>query len=214
MRRRVALGFLGILLAGGAGYLASLDEPGSIGPGRVRESRGRVGREGPLRGGGCSPVGSPAGTLPLAPHDFATAPWTTLNSGAAAPTVTNDAAAGPDCVANSASTIALPTVIAGQFSGVYQPTPNGCPTPVGNVDQSVYVKGITASGTISLCSFALAPACVDCVFTTSAYTKCARNNVNTGAVGDFFLGYVPTETGGVAGPAVTIAAWGADCVDP
>lgn len=162
----------------------------------------------------CAPVAAPTGSLPLAPNDFAAAPWTTLNSGVAAPTVTNDAATGPDCVANSASTVALPTVIAGQFSGVYQPTPNGCPTPAGNVDQSVYVKGLTAGGTVSLCSFSLVPSCVDCVFTTSGYTKCARNNVNTGATGDFFLGYVPTETGGVAGPAVTIAVWGADCVDP
>lgn len=214
MRRGVALGFLGVLLAGGAGYLSlSGDEPGSIGPGRYRDGRGRLGRGGAARGvAGCSPVSAPTGTMPLAPNDFATAPWTTLNSGAAAPTVTNDNATGPDCVALSASTIALPTVIAGQFSGSYQPA--GCPTPFGNVDQSVYVKGLTAGGTISLCSFALAPSCVDCVFTTSGFTKCARNNVNTGATGDFFLGYVPTETGGIAGPAVTVAVWGTDCVDP
>lgn len=212
MRRRLALGFLGVLLAGGVGYLASSDKPGRVGPGRLRDSRGRIGREGVTRSvAGCVPVAAPAGTQPDAPNDFATAPWTTLQSGVAAPTVTNDAATGPDCVANSATTIALPTVGGGQFSGVYQP--NGCETPAGNIDQSVYVKGISGGSTISICTFAITPSCVDCTFTTAGFTKCLRPNVNTGATGDFFIGYVTTETGGVGGSAVTFAAWGADCVE-
>lgn len=114
-------------------------------------------------------------------------------------------------MANSASTIVLPVVTAGQFSGVYQA--NGCQTPAGNRDQSVYLRGISAGSTVSMCSFGLSPACVSCVFTVGVATKCERLNVNTGATGDFFIGYVPTETGGVAGPAVTFAAWGADCKD-
>lgn len=99
MRRRVALGFLGVLLAGGAGYLSlSIDEPGSIGPGRYRDGRGRLGRGGAPRGGAsCISVTGTAINYATYSQEFDNAAWTSF-ADVTAPTVTpNAAVAAPSC---------------------------------------------------------------------------------------------------------------------
>lgn len=162
-------------------------------------------------GGACVPVTPPAGVQPTNPNTY-TSGWTLLNGGGpVVPVLTAAAATGPNCVAASAQRIDLPTVTAGQFSGVYQA--NGCINSGGNQDQSIYLRGVSGSGTIDMCSFAVVPNCAQVSFTATAWTKVSRNNINTGGTGDFFFGYDANDTGGVGGTAVSFYAWGADCVD-
>lgn len=210
MRRFLAVA--GALLATGLGVFfvggGSSSSGGAVGIGRIQRFGARsVPR---ATAAACVPVTPPSGTQPLSPNVY-TSGWSLLNAGVVVPVLTAAATTGPDCVAASAQRIDLPTVSAAQFSGVYQAS--GCVNSGGNQDQSIYLKGVSGSGSIDLCTFAAAPNCVQVAFTATAWAKVSRDNVSTGGTGDFFFGYDGSDTGGVGGAAVSFYAWGADCVD-
>lgn len=129
--RRFALGFLGVLLAGGVGYLSfpAVDVAGSIGPGRVRESRGRVGREGsPRSGSSCISVTGTAINYATYSQELDNAAWSSF-ADVTAPTITaNAAVAAPSCattnnIAGCGQTgvvdrVQFPATGIGHFSGI------------------------------------------------------------------------------------------------
>lgn len=120
--------------------------------------------------------GSRTNTTPQS-EAFDNAAWSKAGSGAAAPTVTANAAAGPDNN-TTADRVQFPATTAGQFSDLL--SPGGCTASASNAE-SVFIKGTTSSGVLGLCFCAGALCggtsdftCAPMAYNTSTWTRYAQ----------------------------------------
>jgi hypothetical protein len=135
------------------------------------------------------------------PQDFDNAAWGKSGSGAAAPTVTANAAVAPDG-SLTAERVQFPPTTGAQFTLVSQ-TGFTSATYSG----SVYVKGNGTSGTIDVLMGPTA-VCASCSYTASAWTLCTFNNNATRTTLNFGNDSTDCHAGGSLG-AADVFLWGA-----
>lgn len=190
----------GLALGAIAGYVVLTDGRASTtdrGTGRYRDGRGRAGREGPETAvAGCSTAytacASGVTEALLYTETIGDANWNKLGGGgAAAPTVTANAAVGPDC-ATTATRVQVPAIVSGGDSSALRMVA-GCPFVTNNATASVYLKGTSGSGAVGLCvnNVSSVATCFECSYTATAWSRCSSQYVVaaiTGSGGAVYIG--------------------------
>lgn len=153
-------------------------------------------------------VESAATNLVLYSQDMANATWAAANSGAAAPTVTGNAAIAPDGTMTAAR-VDMPAVSALQYSVKYQ----GITTPgAGVYTVSVWLKAVSGSPKIYLgqTTDSVTYESVLCAPTTSAWTRYSVTSTSLGSgIGDFVqLGVDTRDSGENPQGASSVYVWG------
>jgi hypothetical protein len=142
----------------------------------------------------------------LRSQEFDNAAWTKWGVGVAAPVVTADQAVAPDGT-TTADKVDLTATSAAQRSSLYQ-----IPGITTDVSMSVYVKGVSTSGTIDLCTANGGGAsCTSCAFVSTSWTRCFRENVSvTAGANSPTIGNNTADNGGTARPTQSVYLWQAD----
>ncbi len=139
--------------------------------------------------------------------EFNNPAWTLSSSGAALPVVTADYAMAPDGT-KTAERVQIPATAAGQFSFLFQSAYTVGVAHTG----SAFAKGTSGSGTVYL-ERGAGGACMACVFTSSAWTRCLNVTSTTGNA-SWIVGADSATTGNTCGtnatgtPAIDVLLWG------
>lgn len=136
----------------------------------------------------------------LRSEEFDNAAWTTLGSGTTYPVVTANQAVAPDGT-TTADRVDLGATTGGQRSVLYQ-----VPGLTVASSTSVFVKGVSGSGTMDVCSLGH---CTPCAFVSTSWTRCADEGVTWSAGTSPFFGNTSSDNGGTARPAQSVYLWGA-----
>lgn len=132
--------------------------------------------------------------------------WTLDQSGVAAAVVTADVAIAPDGT-TTADRLQVPATTGAQYSQVYQS--NSCPG-VSPQTQSIFVKGVSGSGTLDVVFQGGGTQCVACAYNSSTWTRCV-NTQTGGTAPNFILGSNAVYGAPCAGAAADVYIWGAQC---
>lgn len=134
----------------------------------------------------------------LRSQEFENAAWgIETNGGVAAPTITANAATAPDGTL-TADRLQFPATTGAGESMIF--AAGACGTPCA---QTVYVRGVSGSGTLDLCAaFSM---CSPCSFVSTSWTRCTA--IGTG--GTAFIGNGSRYNGAVARSANDVYLWGA-----
>lgn len=161
------------------------------------------------------PVAEPCPRTNFTPfsEQFQSVAWLLDNGGgAAAPITTADQAANPLNGAMNADRVQYSATNGGGSSIHFQKAcPNGAVSSA-----SLYVKGVSGSGTMDLCILAslASPQCASCSFTSTGWTRCTKLNVTTTTNEQFvYIGNASAYNGGTARAASDVYVWGAQCED-
>lgn len=129
------------------------------------------------------------------------AAWTKTQAVVAAPTVTADSAVAPDGTM-TADRVQIPATLsaASAYSIILQAA-SLSPDSV-----SLFVKGNGTTGTLDLCIYNGSWRCANCVYVSTAWTRCAKENVASGQ--DIGFGNFSLMTG-VDRTAQDVFVWGA-----
>ncbi len=149
----------------------------------------------------------------LWPEAFDNVAWTLSNTGTSNPVVTANAALAPNN-ALTADRVQFPaTTLVTDDSLISQP--GACTgTGAGNPSNlSVYVRGVSGSGTLDMCvrTNTAAWSCAACAYVSATATRCILENVTITANGDYLIGQATAENGGTLRAANDVYLWGADC---
>ncbi len=85
----------------------------------------------------------------------------------------------------------------------------GCPA-AGAAVGTLYVKGVSGSGTMDICTSDLTTSCTACAFVSTSWTRCSDARTQS-APGYLVLGNASLYNGGVARSASDVYVWGAQC---
>ena len=134
------------------------------------------------------------------------AAWTPTNVTAAAPSVTADNATAPDNTA-TAERVDFAATAAGEESSLVQ-------TGIGGAGftgtTSLYIKGVSGSGTIDICTnTGAADVCTACAFVSATWTRCSQPAATIGAATDLAIGNLTRINGGTTRSANNVYIWGA-----
>lgn len=142
----------------------------------------------------------------LQSESFDNAAWVLYNAGATNPVVTANAAIAPDGTL-TADRIDIPAVSsAGQASGIYQ---NSLTVNGQSATASVYIKGVSGSGTVAVFATDGTPLTTLCNYVSTSWTRCTHTSLKgAGAATDqgIAVAVVAGSTG--AQPAQSIYVWG------
>ncbi len=134
--------------------------------------------------------------------------WAQYGGGAAAPSVTADAAVAPDG-ATTADRVQIAATTTGQYSIVYA----SAACAQGTASVSCFVRGVSGSGTtdigvvVDAATYATAP----CAFVSTSWTRCTSENNTVVTDGSLFFGNSTFENGGTARNASDVYLWGCQC---
>ncbi len=145
---------------------------------------------------------------------FDNAAWLLFSSGAASPTVTANAALGPDNTM-TAERLQVPATTLTQYSTIRQL--DAC-AHSSNVSGGLYVRGVSGSGSIDLCVGSGTDfTCAQGAYNATTWTRVLNENAATGGSGVLYIGntgFVDTvgvEFGAATRSAVDVYIWQADC---
>lgn len=140
----------------------------------------------------------------LRSQEFDNAAWTSSVSGVAAPTITANAATAPDGT-STAERFEVPATTSGQFSYIFQGGFAAAQTT-----SSIYVRGVSGSGSINVLSGAGPNACLSCSYVSTSWTRC---RLNTNGANSTFLFFGNDSASAVCGTgskgAIDAYIWGA-----
>jgi len=128
--------------------------------------------------------------------------WSTAATGVSAVVVTADQAVAPDGT-TTADKLDFAATTAGQDCAIHQAVAacNGV-----SCAHSVYVKGVSGSGTIDMCAGNATYVCTACAYTTTSWTRCSA--VTNSATAVFYAGNATSINGGTARPLQSVYLWG------
>lgn len=135
----------------------------------------------------------------LRSEEFDNAAWTLLGSGTTQPVVTANQATAPDNNL-TADRVDFGATTGAQRSVIYQ-----VPGLTVTASVSVFVKGVSGSGTMDVCSLGH---CTPCAFSSTVWTRCADEGVTWSAGTSPFFGNTSSDNGGTARPAQSVYLWG------
>lgn len=133
------------------------------------------------------------------------AAWTATGVTAAAPSVTADNATSPDGTA-TAERVDFAATAAGEESSLVQ-------TGIGGAgftgSTSLYIKGVSGSGTIDICTnTGAADTCTACAYVSATWTRCTQLAKVIGAATDIAIGNLTRINGGTTRSANNVYIWG------
>lgn len=133
------------------------------------------------------------------------AAWTPTGVGATAPTVTADNATAPNNAA-TAERVDFAATAAGQESSVVQAGVGGAGF---TGSTSIFVKGVSGSGTIDVCTnTGAADTCTACAFVSATWTRCSQLAATVGAATALSIGNLTRINGGTVRSANNVYLWG------
>lgn len=168
-----------------------------------------------VRGGGFDLEGRTVTNTVIRSGAFDNASWVDYASGAAAPTLNGADAANGVSGAKIADDYTFPATTTGQYSMRSQAA--GC-TANTTVSASVYVQGVSGSGTLDLCvatDNTPTLSCTACSFVSTGYTRCRLPAVavatRTTNAGNFYVGNATAHNGDVARSSNRVYLASAQC---
>lgn len=133
------------------------------------------------------------------------AAWTATGVTAAAPSVTADNATSPDGT-TTAERVDFAATAAGEESSLVQ-------TGIGGAgftgSTSLYIKGVSGSGTIDICTnTGAADTCTSCAYVSATWTRCTQLAKVIGAATNIAIGNLTRINGGTTRSANNVYIWG------
>lgn len=141
----------------------------------------------------------------LQSENFDDAAWTKDQDAAPrTPTVSANQAIAPDGTL-TADRIIVPVTTGGQYSQVFGTCPNAASTA------SVFVKGVSGSGTFDIAAFeaGVGATCTACSYNPTTWTRCAVTG--SGGVDNIIVGSNAVYGGNCLGAAADVYVWGGQC---
>lgn len=147
----------------------------------------------------------PVTNVVLRSQELDNAAWTPTNVTAAAPTVTANNATAPDGT-STAERIDFAATAVGEESSMVQAGVGGAGF---TGSTSLYIKGVSGSGTIDICTnTGAADVCTACAFVSATWTRCSQRAATVGAATALSVGNLTRINGGTTRSANNVYLWG------